>query len=61
MLGTASGHIQVHDPDGRLLLRQRLHDSAPVKSIRGTYLDFGPHILLIYKIALYQSHPVCAV
>jgi hypothetical protein len=33
LLGTSAGFFQVHAPDGRLLLRQELHD-APVRSLR---------------------------
>jgi hypothetical protein len=33
LLGTSAGFFQIHAPDGRLLLRQELHDS-PVRSLR---------------------------
>ena len=40
LVGTASGHIQIHSASGRLLLRQRLH-TGPVQSIRVRHASMG--------------------
>lgn len=44
LVGTSSGHLQLHADDGFLLHRQRLHASSPVVSIAARACGMGESV-----------------
>ena len=59
LVGTSSGHLQLHADDGFLLHRQRLHASSPVVSIAARACGMGEACSLQAVQAL-QTCPVPA-
>ncbi len=56
LVGTAAGYVQLHDSNGEVLLRQRLHTSGPVQRLQLRSHAMGEYIVhkQAWKIALHE-------
>ena len=59
LVGTSSGHLQLHADDGFLLHRQRLHATSPVVSIAARACGMGEACPL-QAVQVFQTGPVPA-